>query len=202
MQPGRRAVFLDRDGVLNASVVRDGKPYPPLSLSEVVIPEDVPAAMAALKAQGFLLVCCTNQPDVGRGTQSQGVVESINRYVSDLLGLDGVEVCYDASDGGPRRKPEPGMLLDAAKRLKIDISASYMVGDRWRDVEAGRRAGCTSILIDLAYEEPWPVAFAEHVVYSFGQAAELIAELEGKRKNSAPRQFMLKARTTRLTITP
>jgi len=174
---GLKAVFLDRDGVLNASVVRQGKPYPPASVAEVVIPDDVPEAIRMLRQAGFLLVCCTNQPDVGRGTQAVDEVERINRYLSDALGLDAVEVCYDARDGGPRRKPEPGMLLDAADRFGIDLSVSFMVGDRWRDIEAGRRAGCTPVLIDLGYDEPWPVALAEHVVYSLRDAAKLIVSL-------------------------
>ncbi|MFN4895160.1 MAG: D-glycero-alpha-D-manno-heptose-1,7-bisphosphate 7-phosphatase [Pseudomonadota bacterium] len=174
---GPRAVFLDRDGVLNASVVRHGKPYPPANIAEVVVPDDVPEAVSMLKRAGFLLICCTNQPDVGRGTQSIQEVERINRYLADLLGLDSVEVCYDAADGGPRRKPEPGMLLDAADRFSIDLSRSFMVGDRWRDIEAGRRAGCTPVFIDLGYHEQWPVALAEHVVYSLSGAAELIMKL-------------------------
>ena len=174
---GLRAVFLDRDGVLNASVIREGKPYPPACVAEVIVPKDVPEAVRMLKRAGFLLVCCTNQPDVGRGTQTQAEVERINQHLSDVLGLDAVEVCYDAQDGGPRRKPEPGLLLDAARQLGIDLSRSYMVGDRWRDIEAGRRAGCTPILIDFGYEEAWPVAFADHVVSSFGDAASLIMSL-------------------------
>jgi D-glycero-D-manno-heptose 1,7-bisphosphate phosphatase len=115
---------------------------------------------------------------VGRGTQRREVVEEINHHLLTSLQLDGFEVCYDASDGGPRRKPEPGMLLDAASALRIDVSRSFMVGDRWRDIEAGRRAGCTPIFIDLGYREAWPVASAEHVVYSLGQAAKLIASLD------------------------
>jgi D-glycero-D-manno-heptose 1,7-bisphosphate phosphatase len=177
-----RAVFLDRDGVLNASVVRNGKPYPPASIDEVIVPDGVPEAVKILKDAGFLLVCCTNQPDVGRGTQSSHEVERINHYLADLLGLDGVEVCYDAQDGGPRRKPEPGMLLDAASRFGIDLFQSYMVGDRWRDVEAGRRAGCTPILIECGYDERWPVALPEHVVYSLREAAQLIISLEADRQ--------------------
>ncbi|MEY4168415.1 MAG: hypothetical protein RIR52_2239 [Acidobacteriota bacterium] len=175
----RRAVFLDRDGVLNAPLVRDGRPYPPATVGEVVIPDDVPAATRLLKNAGLLLICCTNQPDVGRGTQNIGEVERINGYLAARLGLDAVEVCYDAHDGGPRRKPEPGMLLEAAHRFGVDLSASYMVGDRWRDIEAGRRAGCTSILIDLGYDEPWPVAPAEHVVGSLMDAALLILSTIG-----------------------
>ena len=175
--PRRVAVFLDRDGVLNASVVRDGKPYPPTSVREVVVPEDAPSALAKMREMGFLLICCTNQPDVGRGTQSLEEVEAINRHLSELLGLDAVEVCYDAQDGGPRRKPEPGMLLDAADRMNIDLSGSFMIGDRWRDVEAGRRAGCVPIFIELGYQEAWPVALPNHVVYSLTEAVGLISKL-------------------------
>jgi len=173
----RRAVFLDRDGVLNASIVRDGRPYPPATIDEVVIPDGVPAALEVLRRAGFLLICCTNQPDVGRGTRTLHDVEAINSQLAARLRLDAVEVCYDAIDGGPRRKPEPGMLLEAADRFGVDLSRSFMVGDRWRDVEAGRRAGCASVLIDLGYDEPWPVAPAEHVVYTLMDAALLILSI-------------------------
>jgi len=183
---GTRAVFLDRDGVLNASVVREGRPYPPASLEEVVIPADVPGALPILKRAGFLLICCTNQPDVGRGTQLLAEVTRINDWLADRLSLDAVEVCYDAQDGGPRRKPEPGMLLEAADRFGVDLAESYMVGDRWRDIEAGRRAGCTPILIDLGYDEPWPVASAEHVVHSLLDAAHLILSGSGSPSRSEP----------------
>src|SRR5580692_5711702 len=98
---GVRAVFLDRDGVINRALEHDEKPYPPRNLAEFEIYPEVPAACAKLKAAGFLLVVATNQPDVGRGTLDQAIVEKIHAYMMSALPLDRVEVCYDAGQGQP-----------------------------------------------------------------------------------------------------
>jgi len=152
-----RAVFLDRDGVINRALVRDGNPYPPASLAEFEILPDVPEACVALKAAGFLLVVATNQPDVGRGTVPRSLIESQHAKMTTLLPLDRVEVCYHAGErhGQPCdcRKPRPGMLLRAARELGIDLGRSWMVGDRWRDIDCGHAAGCRTILIDYGYDE-------------------------------------------------
>ena len=151
----RRAVFLDRDGVLNASVVRNGKPYPPSSLAEFKLLPGVVEACLLLKQAGFLLVVATNQPDVGRGTQSQSVVEEMHREMCKLLPIDRLEVCYDPGQGQPSdfRKPAPGMLLRAARELDIDLARSFMIGDRWLDIDCGHAAGCTTIFVDRGYAE-------------------------------------------------
>ena len=109
----RRAVFLDRDGVLNRAFVRDGKPYPPASVEELEILSGVPEALAGLQAAGFLLIVVTNQPDVARGTQRRQNVEAING-ASAVLPLDDVLTCYEDGDS-PRRKPNPGLILEAAE---------------------------------------------------------------------------------------
>ena len=152
---GKRAVFLDRDGVINAAVVRDGKPYPPANAEEFRLLPGVPEACAQLKEAGFLLVVATNQPDVGRGTQTRENVEAIHSVMCSLLPIDRVEVCYDAggSDSSEFRKPAPGMLFRAAKLLGIDLTCSFMVGDRWSDVDCGAAAGCSTIFIDYGYSE-------------------------------------------------
>ncbi len=151
-----RAVFLDRDGVINRTVVRDGKPYPPASVAGFEILPGVIDAFAQLKAAGFLLVVATNQPDVGRGTQRREDVEAIHATMCAALPFDRVEVCYDPGQGQPSefRKPAPGMLLHAARELTIDLAASFMVGDRWRDIDCGAAAGCRTIFIDHGYAEP------------------------------------------------
>lgn len=150
----RKAVFLDRDGVLNASVVREGKPYPPQSVEEFVLLPGVAEACTRLKQAGYLLVVVTNQPDVGRGTQSRQAVEVMHTLLMSWLPVDRVEVCYDAHDGAStRRKPGPGMIVDAANALNVDLSQSFMVGDRWRDVDCGFNAGCRTIFIDQGYSE-------------------------------------------------
>src|ERR1700731_4046929 len=151
MSASAPAVFLDRDGVLNAALVRDGKPYPPGSVEEIRIPRDV--ALARLKPHGYRLVVVTNQPDVARGTQRRDVVESINETLLARLPIDEVRVCYhDDADRCPCRKPGPGLLLQPPAH---DLARSVIVGDRWRDIEAGRRAGLrAAVLIDAGYDEP------------------------------------------------
>lgn len=155
----RRAVFLDRDGVINRALEREGKPFAPTSLDEFELLPDVPEACARLKRAGFLLVVVTNQPDVGRGTLAREVVEAIHAQMLALLPIDRIEVCYHAGlepDECNCRKPKPGMLLRAAEVLGIELARSWMVGDRWRDIECGRAAGCRTILIDYGYDEPLP----------------------------------------------
>jgi transaldolase len=173
-----RAVFLDRDGVLNEAIVRGGKPYPPTSPDELQIVDGAAEALLRLKAAGFRLIVVTNQPDVARGTQSRAVVEAIHDRLRAALPVDEILVCYhDDRDACDCRKPRPGALLDAAERHRIDLRASFMVGDRWRDVEAGRRAGCTSLFLDRGYDEraPRPPFIRVH---SIGAAAQRILEMD------------------------
>ena len=154
----RRAVFLDRDGVLNRAYVRDGKPYPPDTLAQLEILPGVPAALEQLRSAGFLNVVVTNQPDVATGKQRRDVVEAMHAHLLKKLQIDAIKVCYHAdSERCACRKPAPGMLLDAARELGIDIAASSMVGDRWRDVGAGHAAGCEkNYFIDNHYTEKRP----------------------------------------------
>lgn len=150
----RKAVFLDRDGILNRAVVRDGRPFPPASVEEVEIYEDAAHACRTLRDAGFLLIVVSNQPDVARGTQQKGTVEAINSRLRAAVTLDDIRVCYhDDADACGCRKPAPGLLLEAATAWHIDLCKSFMVGDRWRDIQAGRRAGCLTVLIDHGYTE-------------------------------------------------
>lgn len=156
----KQAVFLDRDGVINRAVVRDGKPNAPRSLGEVEILPGVAQAIESLKARGLLIVVVSNQPDVARGTQSRESVESINRHLGSVLGIEHFHVCYhDDGDNCHCRKPKPGLVHDAARLLGIDLSGSVLVGDRWRDICAGKAAGCGTIWIDRGYRERRPVDF-------------------------------------------
>jgi D-glycero-D-manno-heptose 1,7-bisphosphate phosphatase len=170
------AVFLDRDGVLNNAIIRDGKPYPPMGLEEVQIMPGVPEGLALLKKEGYLLVVVTNQPDVVRGRVTRGSVEAINSHLLSELPLDDFKVCYhDNADNCTCRKPQPGNILIAAKERGIDLKKSFMVGDRWSDVEAGRRAGCKTIYIDSGYVEQIPEA-PDFTARDFTQAVEFILQ--------------------------
>jgi D-glycero-D-manno-heptose 1,7-bisphosphate phosphatase len=152
--PGKRAVFLDRDGVVNRAVVRDGKPYPPSTLEELVIVPEARKSLEDLKRAGFLLMVATNQPDIARGTKTMAEVEAIHMALRQALRLDDFLVCpHDDADQCDCRKPKPGLLLLAAQKHNVDLSRSFMLGDRWRDVEAGANAGCATVWIDCGYRE-------------------------------------------------
>ncbi|HEY2251999.1 MAG TPA: HAD-IIIA family hydrolase, partial [Planctomycetaceae bacterium] len=168
-------IFLDRDGVLNRAIVRQGKPYPPQTLDELEVIPGVPAALAALRARGYLLIAVTNQPDVARGKQKREAVEAINARLLAELPLDRIYTSYEDGDS-PRRKPNPGLLVEAAHEFGIDLAASVMVGDRWKDVEAGRRAGCRTVFIDYRYAEPVPDPAADCSVSSVLEALTWIVE--------------------------
>jgi len=170
----RRAVFLDRDGVINRAVVRDGKPFPPANISEVEILPGVEDGLAALHDAGYMLIVVTNQPDVARGITTMAVVEEINHYLGVCLPIDEFRTCYhDGGYGCDCRKPMPGALIAAALKHGIDLGQSYMVGDRWRDTEAGERAGCQTIFIDSGYDERQPESFT-FSVKSLKEAATII----------------------------
>ena len=177
-----RAVFLDRDGVINRAIERDGKPYPPRTIADFEIYPEVPAACAKLKAAGFLLIVATNQPDVGRGTLDQAIVEKIHAHMTSALPIDRVEVCYHPGHGKSDcdcRKPKPGMLLRAARELNIDLARSWMVGDRWRDVDCGHAAGCKTIFIDRGYAEELREK-PDFKAKNLAEAAEIILAERGK----------------------
>jgi D-sedoheptulose 7-phosphate isomerase len=174
-QPLRRAVFLDRDGVLSEAVIRDGKPFPPDTPSDLRIPPGTAEALAKLKAQNFLLVVVTNQPDVARGKQTRETVEEMNRRLKSLLPVDDVFICFhDDADSCECRKPRPGLMIRAAAQYGIDLGHSYMAGDRWRDVDAGANAGCKTIWIDRGYTERAPSAVPDARVVSLPEAVDWI----------------------------
>ena len=152
-----KAVFLDRDGVINRPIIVEGKPYPPRTVAEFAILPGVDQACVDLKNAGYLLVVVTNQPDVGRGILKKDVVEAIHETMMQHLPIDRVEVCYHAGaefgEDCKCRKPKPGMLINAANALDIDLARSFMIGDRWRDIDCGKRVSCRTIFIDWGYAE-------------------------------------------------
>lgn len=170
----RPAVFLDRDGVLNEAVVRNGKPYPPDDLrSTVVYPEAAPN-ISRLRRAGFVTVVVTNQPDVAKGIQSKEVVDAINAYVSQQTGVDALRVCWCLEgDDCDCYKPKPGMLLKAAGEMNLDLAKSFMVGDRWRDIGAGSNAGCKTVFVDRGYGEELSIV-PDVIVRSLSEAVDSI----------------------------
>jgi D-sedoheptulose 7-phosphate isomerase len=171
----RAAVFLDRDGVLNRAVFRDGKPSPPAGPEELEVLPLVGSALRDLKAHGFDLFVITNQPDVARGTHTRESVEDIHRALASALPIDDIFVCYhDDNDDCACRKPRPGLLLEAQRKHNSDLSRSFVVGDRWRDIDAGHNAGCKTILIDYGYNERKAAQPPEAVVHSLREAADWI----------------------------
>jgi D-glycero-D-manno-heptose 1,7-bisphosphate phosphatase len=177
----RPAAFLDRDGVLNRALVRAAKPYPPSTPDELEILPGVGNALVRLKAAGYSVVVITNQPDIARGVTSQGAVDAIHSRLRRLLPIDEIRVCpHDDADGCDCRKPKPGLLL---RRPAYDLGASVLIGDRWRDIEAGRAARCAvTILIDYGYDEVVPHEPDVRV----GSLAEAVDWLLGRdRSNSA-----------------
>jgi len=173
----RSAVFLDRDGVLVESTVLDGVPQSAHSLAELQILPGVAQACDRLRAAGFILVVVTNQPDVARGTLTADTVEEMHRELQHRLPLDEIAVCFhDDADGCDCRKPQPGLLLAAAERWRVDLASSFLVGDRWRDVEAAHRAGCRAIFVDRGYAEPI-ASEPDATVKNLEEAAEWILGL-------------------------
>ena len=170
-----RAVFLDRDGVINRPFVRDGKPFPPPTPQELELLPGVSEALHELKSHGYELLVVTNQPDVGRGKQSREALEAMHKALATSLPVDDILVCcHTDEDKCDCRKPLPGMLLEAGRRHNIDMASSFMVGDRWRDIEAGYNAGCKTILIDYGYSERPPDRVPDLRVGSLREAADWI----------------------------
>jgi D-glycero-D-manno-heptose 1,7-bisphosphate phosphatase len=152
---GRRAVFLDRDGVLNRAYVEEGVPVPPRSPDRFELLPGVVETCTAFAEAGLALVVVTNQPDLARGTLDPAVLAAMHARLREELPLDDIVVCpHDGNEGCWCRKPRPGMILDAARRLELDLDHSAAVGDRWRDIDAAHRAGVASVWIDWGLDEP------------------------------------------------
>jgi transaldolase len=182
----KRAVFLDRDGVVNEAVVRDGRPYPP-QLDELRIVPGAAAALDALRAAGFELVVVTNQPDLARGTRTTAEVDAIHRCLAHELALTSFYVCpHDDADGCDCRKPRPGLLTRAARELDLDLMGSYLVGDRWRDVGAGQAAGVTTVFLDRGYAERSPERPADVTVDDLPGAVRWILKRTAMQVETTP----------------
>jgi D-glycero-D-manno-heptose 1,7-bisphosphate phosphatase len=172
----RPAVFLDRDGVIVIPEFRDRRSFAPRRLEDFKFYPEAAASLHRLKRAGFLLAVITNQPDVGNGLISRSEVDAMHETMARELPVDAVKACFHRQDEHcDCRKPKPGMILEAARELGINLGKSFMVGDRGSDVEAGRAAGCTTVFIDLGYAELAPDA-PDYVVHSIREAADVIIE--------------------------
>ena len=171
----QRSVFLDRDGVLNRAVVIEGKPFPPTRLEDVEILPGTITSLQRLAEKDYYLIGITNQPDVARGTQSRDVVESINALILSKLPVREIFVCYhDDVDRCECRKPKPGLILQAAKKYNLDLSNSWFVGDRWKDIAAAKAAGLKTIFVDYHYTEIYKGLRADFVVNNTVVIADII----------------------------
>jgi D-glycero-D-manno-heptose 1,7-bisphosphate phosphatase len=170
------AVFLDRDGVIVVPEFRDRRSFAPRRLEDFRLYPEAAASLHRLKRAGFLLAVVTNQPDVGNGVTPRSEVDAMHQIMTRELPVDTVKACFHGqADHCDCRKPKPGMILEAATELGIDLARSFMVGDRRSDVEAGHAAGCTTVFIDLGYAEPAPDD-PDFVVHSIVEAADVIIE--------------------------
>jgi D-glycero-D-manno-heptose 1,7-bisphosphate phosphatase len=151
-----RAAFLDRDGVINANVPRDGRPVAPTRIEELRILPGVAEAIAKLKAEQFIVIVVTNQPDLATGRLTRAALQAIHDELLRRLPIDDIKICpHTAADACPCRKPKPGMLVEAAAEYEIALNNSFVIGDRISDIEAGIAAGCgLTALIDYGYGNP------------------------------------------------
>lgn len=169
------AVFLDRDGVINRAIIRNGTPYPPSSFDELEILPGSIHSFARLSDHGYMLIGVTNQPDVARGTQTREIIEAFNASILSRLPIREIFVCYhDNADNCNCRKPRPGLILEASMKYGLDLSNSWMVGDRWKDIAAGQAAGLKTIFVDYHYPEIYNGEPADYIVEDTSQLADII----------------------------
>jgi D-glycero-D-manno-heptose 1,7-bisphosphate phosphatase len=181
-----RAVFVDRDGVINRAVVRDGRPFAPRSLADFEILPGVVEAVGRLRGAGFRVIVATNQPDVATGAQTRAIIEAMHLELRHRVAVDDVRVCYHTdADGCECRKPKPGLLLAAAREWNVRLDHSFMVGDRWRDIAAGKAAGCRTILVRGGYTER-AADEPDAVVNSLAEAGTLILAAGRERLTGGP----------------
>lgn len=172
----KRAVFLDRDGVLNKTIFRDGKPRAPYTLEDFALLEDVAEGIQLLRDNNFTLIVVTNQPDVARGWVSREAVDAVNNKLRELIEVDDIKICFhDSMENCLCRKPKPGMLIDAAREMEIDLKNSFMIGDRHSDVEAGIDAGCRTFLVGQGDHSS--TVTPDYQVESLLEAARIIIKL-------------------------
>ncbi|MBF0595692.1 MAG: HAD family hydrolase [Candidatus Omnitrophica bacterium] len=169
----KKAVFWDRDGVINKAILRNNKVFSPRELKDFEIVPGVRKILAECRQQGYLNIVITNQPDISRGLMSRDILDSMHRIIQEQLCVDDIFVCpHDDQDQCTCRKPKPGMMIDAAQKWGIDLRASFVVGDQWKDVDAGKNSGCSTILLSSCYNQG---VAADFIIDEISSAADIIA---------------------------
>ena len=173
----KKAVFLDRDGIINQVVYHDdiNKPSSPWKMEEFKLIDGIKKHLDELKKNGFLIFIISNQPDIKRGNVDKETAEKINKILYEKFPIDDIMVCpHDDLDNCSCRKPKPGMIIELSKKWNVDIKKSFLIGDSWKDIGAGKNAGVKSILIDKSYNQE---VESEHRVENLKSAIELIKTL-------------------------
>lgn len=169
----KKAFFLDRDGIINEVIVRDGIIGSPRHIEELkIIPEAI-AFVRQLKNRQFMTILVTNQPDVSRGKMTRYQLDKIHKKIRETAPLDSIELCTSSNDSDFRRKPNPGMLIQSAKKLDIDLRESFILGDSIKDIEAGKRAGVKTILFQTNYNSNYH-GIADHNCNTFEEVISSI----------------------------
>ena len=177
----KKAVFLDRDGVINKAFIKNGLPESPNSLSELEILPRVKESILRLKKLNFICLVVTNQPDVQRGKIKKNTIIKMNNFLKKKIELDDIFVCYhDDKDNCNCRKPKPGLLLQAGKKWNVDFKKSFMIGDRWRDIQAGEKVGCKTIYLDYNYKDIKPKN-PDFITHKLLNAVYIIEKLQNKK---------------------
>jgi D-glycero-D-manno-heptose 1,7-bisphosphate phosphatase len=172
----KAAIFIERDGVLNRARVVHGQQTPPLVAAEFIPVLEAVQPLAELKTAGFLLFVTTNQPGLSRGYLCRSELEQMHRLLHRCFPVDEVLICpHDELDKCPCRKPQPGLLTEAAFRWHVDLDHSFVLSDKWQDAEAARQLGCTSVLLQSPWNGP---GHHDFIVASIAAAVEKILALQ------------------------
>lgn len=167
-----RAVFFDRDGVINEVILRDGQPVSPRRLEDFVFKDGIRDVVHQLKSAGYKVIVISNQPDLARGHITQEILDRMSQKMREEISIDDIFICpHDDHHQCSCRKPNPGMILQAAEKWGLDLKTSYFVGDTWKDMEAGKTAGCQTILVDAIYNRE---VHSDFRVKSLAEATSII----------------------------
>ncbi len=171
-----KAVLFDRDGVINLAFHSNNISYPPKTIDQVKIHAGIVDSIKKIKRAGFKTFIITNQPDVDRGNTTKENVDAINNYILSMIDIDKLYTCYSSDNNHPDRKPNPGMILKAKKEFDLDLSQSFVIGDRETDILAGKACNCKTILM-ISNNKAIDRELADYNVENINQAANIILEI-------------------------